>query len=371
MNNRLGIFFAILFMLTCLLGCFFLIRSGINSDNRVMLISGIVLTIVCWILLIGLIISSDLINLSSRAIIGLVFAGTVIILVIFFASAWWLVRSSRPPSDVLFSLSVVCRGTGVPGTGTYLAGSDDPQHIVLLDDTGTLHPWTSKANSLWRSESLNEVELVVCVSETREVVLDTCESQYGLIEMSAEQADVTIVNPSSGKPLAQQTLMASKPNCPIEGGFIKPKEWHDRLNTLNFEDLENWVVAFLAIDTSAKVANEQSSQENIPDTSQDNTQIESSEEASIENSTSELQQEEQSQPIIAYVNVSSLRVRSGPGTDFSVVAGLRRNDQITILGRNTDNSWYKVSLPDERIGWVSAEMIKLAEEELQIPLISE
>ncbi len=56
--------------------------------------------------------------------------------------------------------------------------------------------------------------------------------------------------------------------------------------------------------------------------------------------------------IEATVNVWSLRVRQGPGIDTSMIAGLRYEDPITLVGRNGDGSWVKFNQ-----GWVAAEFL--------------
>ena len=54
------------------------------------------------------------------------------------------------------------------------------------------------------------------------------------------------------------------------------------------------------------------------------------------------------------INVSSLNVRSGPGTHYSVLGYLYKDDCIILMERNVDSSWAKF---DD--GWVSSDYLDL------------
>lgn len=59
------------------------------------------------------------------------------------------------------------------------------------------------------------------------------------------------------------------------------------------------------------------------------------------------------------VNVSSsLNVRSGPGTSYSVVASLSNNAKVTVLKKES-NGWYYIRTASGKTGYVSGEYIKL------------
>ena len=54
------------------------------------------------------------------------------------------------------------------------------------------------------------------------------------------------------------------------------------------------------------------------------------------------------------VTASSLRVRTGPSTDFRIIDHLSRGDEVTIY--ETKNNWHKIDLNEK---WVFEEYIKL------------
>jgi hypothetical protein len=62
---------------------------------------------------------------------------------------------------------------------------------------------------------------------------------------------------------------------------------------------------------------------------------------------------------VAIVNrsSSSINVRSGPGTQFSVVGGLPRNSEVEVIGRSEAGGWLKIASPS---GWISAELVSLS-----------
>lgn len=57
------------------------------------------------------------------------------------------------------------------------------------------------------------------------------------------------------------------------------------------------------------------------------------------------------------VTASSLNVRTGPATTFSIILKLPRGSNIHIIGQQQD--WYRVELTDGRIGWVKSAYLQL------------
>lgn len=58
---------------------------------------------------------------------------------------------------------------------------------------------------------------------------------------------------------------------------------------------------------------------------------------------------------IGYVNATTMHIRSGPGTDYGAIGGLKMGDQVKILGKEGD--WYKIEFK-ETGGYVSAQFIQ-------------
>ncbi len=60
--------------------------------------------------------------------------------------------------------------------------------------------------------------------------------------------------------------------------------------------------------------------------------------------------------IVARNPVVNFRV--GPGTGYVVSDQLENGSQLRIIGRNREQTWYQVLLPDGRVGWVAAFLIQ-------------
>ncbi|MBE2200758.1 MAG: SH3 domain-containing protein [Anaerolinea sp.] len=56
----------------------------------------------------------------------------------------------------------------------------------------------------------------------------------------------------------------------------------------------------------------------------------------------------------AVVNTGALNVRSGPGVNYNVVTVVYQGQAVTLLGRNSNNSWVKVQTAGGQQGWVNA-----------------
>lgn len=61
---------------------------------------------------------------------------------------------------------------------------------------------------------------------------------------------------------------------------------------------------------------------------------------------------------IGTVNTSSLNVRKGAGTNYSIVGSVKSGQKVGIL--STSNGWYNVVLPSGSKGWVSSKYIKVS-----------
>jgi N-acetylmuramoyl-L-alanine amidase len=63
-----------------------------------------------------------------------------------------------------------------------------------------------------------------------------------------------------------------------------------------------------------------------------------------------------------------LNVRSGPGTDFSLLNALPDGQSVTLAGRNADATWLQVRLPNDQLGWVSAQFLTSAVAFTTVPI---
>lgn len=53
------------------------------------------------------------------------------------------------------------------------------------------------------------------------------------------------------------------------------------------------------------------------------------------------------------VNLSSVNVRSGPGTNYRAFSGLLLNSVVTVIAKNSNGSWFLIQLPNGELGWIA------------------
>jgi uncharacterized protein YraI len=59
----------------------------------------------------------------------------------------------------------------------------------------------------------------------------------------------------------------------------------------------------------------------------------------------------------AIVNTPLVNIRSGPSTDFEILATVDRGQEYEIVGKNAKGDWWKVCCIDDKPGWVSTELV--------------
>jgi uncharacterized protein YraI len=66
--------------------------------------------------------------------------------------------------------------------------------------------------------------------------------------------------------------------------------------------------------------------------------------------------------------VGSLNVRQGPDTRYPTVGTLPQGEQVQILGRNEDSTWWAVSFGGGT-AWVFAELVTVEGDVSQVPVL--
>ena len=61
----------------------------------------------------------------------------------------------------------------------------------------------------------------------------------------------------------------------------------------------------------------------------------------------------------ACVTETAINIRSGPGTQYQVIDGLRAATCMSILGRNPDSSWVYILSEEDQVGWVAASLVSI------------
>lgn len=89
------------------------------------------------------------------------------------------VENRRPSPDLTAALGPACRGVAVGGAASVTSGTAG-NHLVVLAPDGAEHVWTGHPPIAWRPMSLNDTELVACISneETR-AQIEVCDYTGG------------------------------------------------------------------------------------------------------------------------------------------------------------------------------------------------
>lgn len=72
-----------------------------------------------------------------------------------------------------------------------------------------------------------------------------------------------------------------------------------------------------------------------------------------------------------FVNTKALNLRKGPGANFDVIITLNIRTIFDVTGRNADDSWVKVRLPGNVVGWLSTRYVVLNLDINTLPVVSE
>lgn len=68
---------------------------------------------------------------------------------------------------------------------------------------------------------------------------------------------------------------------------------------------------------------------------------------------------------------TNLNVRSGPGTNYSVIAGLSADSRVPIVGRNANSEWWQVELQSGSTGWLYASLVTVEGASAEVALVTD
>jgi hypothetical protein len=65
-------------------------------------------------------------------------------------------------------------------------------------------------------------------------------------------------------------------------------------------------------------------------------------------------------PVLAKVNETKVNVRSGPTTKDKIISSVKKNDTLTLVGRNSDSSWFQINIAGSAApGWIFAQTLQM------------
>lgn len=65
-------------------------------------------------------------------------------------------------------------------------------------------------------------------------------------------------------------------------------------------------------------------------------------------------------PVLAKVTETKVNVRNAPSTKGKIISSVKKNDQLTLVGRNSDSSWFQINIAGSSApGWVFAQTLQM------------
>jgi hypothetical protein len=65
-------------------------------------------------------------------------------------------------------------------------------------------------------------------------------------------------------------------------------------------------------------------------------------------------------------SIAAATVRTGPGQDFSEISPLRSGQDVTVIGKNADASWFQIDLGASLRGWVPASALRVTDDNAKL-----
>ncbi len=224
-------------------------------------------------------------------------------------------------------------------------------------------------------DSLRDFALVVVIAERAEDLRAWAEQIAPLTG-----APLVAASGFSAAPLVEPYTLSGSPGAVagIRGllvGYADAYTYHARLNALSPADVPppaetetaeptQTPIPPTAEATTAPEAAPESTKE-TPEAAETPESTEETPEAAETRESAEETPETPAAPELVIFGVvradQAVNVREGPGRTFTPVASVRPREQVQIIGRSGDRLWLLIRLEDGREGWISSDLIEIAE----------
>ncbi|MBC8448215.1 MAG: SH3 domain-containing protein [Chloroflexi bacterium] len=71
---------------------------------------------------------------------------------------------------------------------------------------------------------------------------------------------------------------------------------------------------------------------------------------------------------MAVVASQGINVRTGPGVEFDIIGTALRGSELAVVGRNEDQSWWRICCVEGQPGWVSSDVVTIRGQPDAVPL---
>lgn len=322
-------------------------RAGFCFDQPFRVAVGISVGLVSILILGALLLSlvnQELLGGSLNG--GQVALGAILLSVIGMGISTYVIynqaRTTCPSIEIYRQLSPVCQGQGVSLAGTR-ANEYGSLHLLVLGEDGNPIPWTTLAREEWKPESVEDVDLVLCVQPPEEILVGTCPSALGAkVERYEQRIMVRLMEANSGREIKAGEISAQPPVCP-QSRF----EFATRIKAaIEFGAVRAWVEQALSV------------AENDPAINPAVTATATFTAAPPPTATILSSPTPSPAPPLGVVRRNA-RLRAEPSTESATLAGLLTGEQVQVLGVNAARTWVKVISSQGQEGWVFAELLEL------------
>lgn len=222
--------------------------------------------------------------------------------------------------------------------------------VVVLGEQGQAIAWTETARKEWQPDSLEEINLVVCVGTPVKERIEVCQYGGGInLGRFRQTLPVRLVLAPTGETIAAGVLSADPAPC-------QPMGIQNLLRLtgkVSFAELKAWIEQ--ALGESQETTTTSATPTISPATA-----------TPAQTATATL--EPSPTPQISGEIKTGSRVRSGPGKENAVIAGLTTGEKVIVLWANPDRTWLFVEMPQGETGWIFAELVRLEMPLEEVPL---
>jgi hypothetical protein len=175
---------------------------------------------------------------------------------IFFAACIVFIVLYFIPRQMVFNrlysgkLEDVCQGIAHEGYPSYQSVEGIHRAIAFRQADGVLlEAYIPEAA---QAKNLDEIELVLCTTDFRSYVIETCNyTSGGFIKRYRGELDVALFEAATGKLVASETIFKESNRCPAKHSFATGTPViENKVNTVDSADVREWVRQYLIIENN-------------------------------------------------------------------------------------------------------------------------
>lgn len=168
----------------------------------------------------------------------------ILLLIVIVGVAVWLIwaTSFSPEGKMQAALGPVCSGQANVAAAPF-AGTG-PHPLFIQSGDGDLHMgWNGQVNETWRPVTVEDIELVACIGEAKEVSIEVCEYIGSNITRYRYETTVRLVEARTGHQVASKVFQGSSPR---ECNYSERADLTELFGSeIGYSDIEDWLSGFV------------------------------------------------------------------------------------------------------------------------------